>query len=282
MVPLKVLQLELSPPHTPHLSSCFEEPTVPSQPTFCSWGHGKFNVQILKQMQLACPHTRITSLTSHSPRTHTLWGSLYEHRVPSSTILCMLTTSRVSLDWQCSLQRSLAGRWTHTHTHTHTHNKWPNSSNSCVRMAHMRSISVISSLQPTCDYLLFSEWALHESAWRSLSLCSPRVSHTTSTWASRDKTWQFIPVRMNTPTSSCFFYYHYYYHLFNNKLIISRWQTCCRRIIVFRENTLLSGWTESTQKQHEIPISDIWTCVCEIRFDIRGGPCNYTCESQCR
>lgn len=36
MVSLKVLQLELSPPHTPHLSSCFEEPTTPSQPTFCS------------------------------------------------------------------------------------------------------------------------------------------------------------------------------------------------------------------------------------------------------
>lgn len=45
MVSLKVLQLELSPPHTPHLSSCFEEPNTPSQPTFC-WhaGGGRFHL----------------------------------------------------------------------------------------------------------------------------------------------------------------------------------------------------------------------------------------------
>lgn len=42
MVSLNVLQLELSPPHTPHLSSCFDEPTTPSQPTFCLQRHRKF------------------------------------------------------------------------------------------------------------------------------------------------------------------------------------------------------------------------------------------------
>ena len=34
-VPLTTLQWELSPPHTPHLSSCLLEPITPSQPTFC-------------------------------------------------------------------------------------------------------------------------------------------------------------------------------------------------------------------------------------------------------
>lgn len=34
-VPLTTLQCELSPPHTPHLSSCLLEPITPSQPTFC-------------------------------------------------------------------------------------------------------------------------------------------------------------------------------------------------------------------------------------------------------
>lgn len=117
MVSLKVLQLELSPPQTPHLSSCFEEPTTPSQPTFCSWGCGKFNTCRSEHMQLSCSltntHTYMMSLTSHSPRTHTLCGSLYEQRVPSRTILCMKTTSRVSLDWQCRWQRLLAGKQTH-------------------------------------------------------------------------------------------------------------------------------------------------------------------------
>ena len=66
----------------------------------------------------ALSHTHITSLTSHSPRTHTLWGSLYEQRVPSRTILCMKTTSRVSLDWQCRWQRLLAGEKNNTNAHS--------------------------------------------------------------------------------------------------------------------------------------------------------------------
>lgn len=148
MVSLKVLQLELSPPHTPHLSSCFEEPTTPSQPTFCSWGHGKFNTERSDHMQLSCSLTHITSLTSHSPRTHTLCGSLYEQRVPSRTILCIKTTSRVSLDWQCRWQRLLAGK--------QTHKKCPN----WVGFHLYNQYS-----------FLFSEWALHESAWRCVSLC---------------------------------------------------------------------------------------------------------------
>lgn len=57
-------------------------------------------------------HTDIKSLTSHSPRTHTLYGSLYEQRVPSRTILCMKTASLVSLDRQCRWQRLFAGRQT--------------------------------------------------------------------------------------------------------------------------------------------------------------------------
>lgn len=72
MVSLKVLQLELSPPQTPHLSSCFEEPTTPSQPTFCSQRHEKFTTGISAGLlQLAGSHT------SHSPRTpraHTRCG----------------------------------------------------------------------------------------------------------------------------------------------------------------------------------------------------------------
>lgn len=82
MVSLKVLQLELSPPHTPHLSSCFEEPTTPSQPTFCSWRYGKFSTcgseKTCSHLTLSYMHTRTHTvpLTLHSPRTHTLWGSL--------------------------------------------------------------------------------------------------------------------------------------------------------------------------------------------------------------
>lgn len=34
-MPLTTLQWLLSPPHTPHLSSCLLEPITPSQPTFC-------------------------------------------------------------------------------------------------------------------------------------------------------------------------------------------------------------------------------------------------------
>lgn len=69
MVSLKVLQQELSPPHTPHLSSCFEEPTTPSQPTFCSLAHGKFNTPQSKHMQLSSPHTSHHS--PHTPHAHT-------------------------------------------------------------------------------------------------------------------------------------------------------------------------------------------------------------------
>lgn len=76
MVSLKVLQLELSPPHTPHLSSCFEEPTVPSQPTFCSRGHGKLNTCRSDHKAAAVSpshtHTHAQRLSPHTPhaRTH--------------------------------------------------------------------------------------------------------------------------------------------------------------------------------------------------------------------
>lgn len=143
MVSLKVLQLELSPPHTPHLSSCFEEPTVPSHPTLCSLGHRNINKKCSasEHIHLSRSHT----LTSHSPRTHTLCGSLYEQRVPSRTILCMKTTSRVSLDWQCRWQRLLAGKQTEKH---------------------MKKNSF-----PPHGYFLHSEWALHKSALRCVSSC---------------------------------------------------------------------------------------------------------------
>lgn len=72
MVSLKVLQLELSPPHTPHLSSCFEEPTTPSQPTFCSWRHGKFSTcgsgEARSHRTLSYIHTH-TQTQDHSPCT---------------------------------------------------------------------------------------------------------------------------------------------------------------------------------------------------------------------
>lgn len=108
---LKVLQLELSPPHTPHLSSCFEEPNTPSQPTFCSQMGRKFQLSPPEQWLLTHPDAG-RPLTSHSPRTHTLWGSLYEQRVPSRTTRSVRATARVSLDWQCRLQRLLAVRQT--------------------------------------------------------------------------------------------------------------------------------------------------------------------------
>lgn len=39
-------------------------------------------------------------LTTHSPRTQMLYGSLQEHRVPSCTSCFMYATSAVSFDWQ--------------------------------------------------------------------------------------------------------------------------------------------------------------------------------------
>ena len=152
MVSLKVLQLELSPPHTPHLSSCFEEPTTPSQPTFCSRGHGDMNPRAPEHTHLLSSAHKMP-LTSHSPRTHTLCGSLYEQRVPSRTILCMKTTSRVSLDWQCRWQRLLAGKQTTFKMTT------------SLRKAHSPSIL------RTGGYSWCCEWAPRESAWRCASLC---------------------------------------------------------------------------------------------------------------
>lgn len=83
-------------------------------------------------------------LTSHSPRTHTLWGSLYEQRVPSRTTRSVRATARVSLDWQCRLQRLLAARQTQ---------KRPFLTRSSIQWAH----------------LSFSEQALSESAWLRVS-----------------------------------------------------------------------------------------------------------------
>lgn len=72
MVSLKVLQLELSPPHTPHLSSCFEEPNTPSQPTFCSQMGGKFH---LSHQNSGCCHTLTQEGHSpHTPHAHTRCG----------------------------------------------------------------------------------------------------------------------------------------------------------------------------------------------------------------
>lgn len=79
-------------------------------------------------------------LTSHSPRTHTLWGSLYEHRVPSRTTWSVRATARVSLDWQCRLQRLLAARQTQ---------QW----------------RFLTRLSIQWAQLWFSEQALSESAW---------------------------------------------------------------------------------------------------------------------
>lgn len=183
MVSLKVLQLELSPPHTPHLSSCFEEPNTPSQPTFCkqTW---KFSTHAEQEnLQVSPSHTWI-QLTSHSPRTQTLWGSLYEQRVPSRTTLCMKNTLCVSLDWQCRLQRLVAvrhpqakmtGRYICNQFWSHRYNK-PD----CVNFLNERSMS----LSALCLIV---------------SVC---VSHTTTIWVARDRTWQFITVRINTPTAS--------------------------------------------------------------------------------
>lgn len=67
-----------------------------------------WKVQHIRAQPAVWP-TDLIWLTLHSPRTHTLCGSLYEQRVPSSTVVCMKTTSRVSLAWQCRWQRLLAG-----------------------------------------------------------------------------------------------------------------------------------------------------------------------------
>lgn len=94
MVSLKVLQLELSPPHTPHLSSCFEEPTTPSQPTFCSWGHGKFNTRRSGKLAAVSlshtPNSTHLALPTHTHAVRVLvWAaravqdhSLHEDHIP--------------------------------------------------------------------------------------------------------------------------------------------------------------------------------------------------------
>lgn len=64
-VPFTVRQWELSPPQTPHLSSCFREPTSLSQPTCCHpWGKDdKQVVTFLQPIPSLCP--------PHSPLLHT-------------------------------------------------------------------------------------------------------------------------------------------------------------------------------------------------------------------
>lgn len=137
----------------------------------------------LTRCSLSLSHTHMMSLTSHSPRTHTLCGSLYEQRVPSRTILCMKTTSRVSLDWQCRWQRLLAGKTKHKAN-----------TQKVTQLAHLRWWFHLYNRHGIV--FLFSEWA---SPWVSVALCrlivSVCVTHSTTTWASGDKTWQFIPAR---------------------------------------------------------------------------------------
>lgn len=72
------------------------------------------------QVSCSLSRTHVAPLTSHSPSTHTLYGSLYEQRVPSRTVFCMETTPCVSLDWQCSWQRLLARIQTQTQIKTDT------------------------------------------------------------------------------------------------------------------------------------------------------------------
>lgn len=64
-VPFTVRQWELSPPQTPHLSSCFREPTSLSQPTCChpQGREDKNGVTFLQPIPLLC-HPR-------SPLLHT-------------------------------------------------------------------------------------------------------------------------------------------------------------------------------------------------------------------
>lgn len=95
-----------------------------------------------EQQLLSHPDT-VRPLTSHSPRTHTLWGSLYEQRVPSRTTWSVRATARVSLDWQCRLQRLLAGRGTQQRRVLRSSIQWAHHS--------------------------FSEKALSESAWLCVS-----------------------------------------------------------------------------------------------------------------
>lgn len=64
-VPFTVRQWELSPPQTPHLSSCFREPTSLSQPTCCHpWGredkHGVTSLQPIPSVRhpLCCTQGR--------------------------------------------------------------------------------------------------------------------------------------------------------------------------------------------------------------------------------
>lgn len=147
MVSLKVLQLELSPPQTPHLSSCFEEPTTPSQPTFCSWGHGKLSTSAflyVKHMQLSCSLSHLT-LSTHAHTVRVLvWATcaVQDHSLHEDNISCLLGLAMqvaAFVSWKTNRDAQ----------------KWHNSSDDCIRMARSRSILMISSLQPTCDLFLF-------------------------------------------------------------------------------------------------------------------------------
>lgn len=181
-------------------------------------------------MSFSSKHIHVASLTSHSPRTQTLCGSLYEQRVPSWTILCIKTTSRVSLDWQWRWQRLLAGKQTQTR-------KEVPSFKTNVRVA---KPFLSSSFQPVCYYSLFSEWSLHESGWRSVSLClsvwlilqlhkPPETKPGTSTQ------WEWtLPL------------HHVYYRWTLSRdlgsigavTLISRWQTCyCKWYNRWRRHT---------------------------------------------
>lgn len=111
----------------------------------------------LENLQPSRPHTRVTPLTSHSPRTHTLWGSLYEQRVPSRTTLCMKTTSRVSLDWQCRLQRLVAVKQTQAKVTKYLMRRCQDGSSS--------NQFLMSSSLLHMWLFFFSEWALSESTW---------------------------------------------------------------------------------------------------------------------
>ena len=199
MVSLKVLQLELSPPHTPHLSSCFEEPTAPSQPTFCLWGNGKFNdTSTSKHLQLSCSKPINVSHLTLPPHTHTVrilvWTAcaIQEHSLHEDHVSCLLGLAMqlaAFVSWRSKKQtqklnyRNYCQNYTlaiHLHDFIFTSNMW---------LFFMFWMNSVVSVTPGFIVSVWLILQLHEppetkpgssSQWRSACL----LHHVYCTWTS--------------------------------------------------------------------------------------------------
>lgn len=192
---------------------------------------------VLESLQPSLSHTRLTALTSHSPRTHTLWGSLYEQRVPSRTTLCMKTTSRVSLDWQCRLQRLVAVR----RTQTEMTQFFKRSCKNGTFAIHFDDL-IFTTNVIICIFWMSSPWVsmshcvcLCESYYNYMSLQRQNLAVHPS------ENEHFYCITFITDGHNPETFSH------GALTLISRWQTCYCGIAICGENTLFSGWTENIE-----------------------------------